>query len=697
MGFRYQCQSCQVCGEMDEYHNEFPCPQCGGRMIPIGSLAENGNFTQDDLDAPTTSIFKKQLLEDISNNAPKRPVKIAKTVDLGFAGMLSKTATGPYKRPGAQTGPLTPLATTPPQINEEELATPPSTVPHEARTPGQTSSGKKKFFINKARSTQNLGTSIPAPQHISTQEQKRVSVPPLSSASQIQPQTSQAPPSPQQISPAEEQAAIAAEKLRIEADEAARKELIQKEALRIAEEQIKLAKEESERSIAEEKAKLAKKTADDAELTKKIAEEAAKKAIQEASAFYSEKLIFEKQKAELEANERIKNEMAKLEEMKKEFERAELARRTAEEATKKITQETSPPPEKINIEKQKADSDANEKIKKELEETKKNADIKIEDPKLVSKTESGPTETISPPPPPPPSKEEKEKDTLAPLVVVSQDSGLSKRETDDKKTEGSRTDETKDISLAEKEKVSVTPELKSDAKIPAIPEKEDSKKLEDKKEADKKDDKTSKPPLKKPLFPDKKKKSPGVFPGKKPLPTSTAIGVAKVAKPGETNNKDKVANDKKSEPDDKKSTDEKKDIVPAHGITNSGLIRLKKKKTGMIYTLISIGALLACALIIWTGIQVKKMFDKPRKNDGTSYEKKAKRNLPIPKESKLRVEYNDIYNKVKAMPTANKSDINKQIAEWEAFINKYPNDQDDECIMKAKIQLDTAKKLSEMY
>jgi len=94
MDINYECESCKVIGELDEYYEFLDCPACGGTMYPISTLEE---LTSEDFVAPT---FSEDATISISRDfIPKnhKGIKVASAVDVGFGGMLSaSSATGKY-------------------------------------------------------------------------------------------------------------------------------------------------------------------------------------------------------------------------------------------------------------------------------------------------------------------------------------------------------------------------------------------------------------------------------------------------------------------------------------------------------------------------------------------------------------------------------------------------------------------------
>lgn len=86
MAYELICQKCGTIGELEDPIDEFECPNCGGRMLPEGSQQEasaapHEHAAHDD-STPTIAISRSQIQE-------YRNVKIAKTADLGFGGVVN--------------------------------------------------------------------------------------------------------------------------------------------------------------------------------------------------------------------------------------------------------------------------------------------------------------------------------------------------------------------------------------------------------------------------------------------------------------------------------------------------------------------------------------------------------------------------------------------------------------------------------
>lgn len=80
MAFELVCQQCGVIGELEDPIDEFECPVCKGKMVPVKphSPVETGH--EDN--TPTIAISRSQIQE-------YRSVKVAKTADFGFGGVVN--------------------------------------------------------------------------------------------------------------------------------------------------------------------------------------------------------------------------------------------------------------------------------------------------------------------------------------------------------------------------------------------------------------------------------------------------------------------------------------------------------------------------------------------------------------------------------------------------------------------------------
>ena len=83
MAYTYKCESCNSIGELEQFLPTVECPACGGEMRPMDA---QGNITQ-----PSSSLSSTNL----------GLVKVAKTVNLGFSGMIKSSGTGTGTGTGA--------------------------------------------------------------------------------------------------------------------------------------------------------------------------------------------------------------------------------------------------------------------------------------------------------------------------------------------------------------------------------------------------------------------------------------------------------------------------------------------------------------------------------------------------------------------------------------------------------------------
>lgn len=87
MAFELICQKCGTVGELEEPIDEFECPVCQGKMLPVSvqkkeTVVETAHANKIDDATPTIAISRSQIQE-------YRNVKIAKMADLGFGGVVN--------------------------------------------------------------------------------------------------------------------------------------------------------------------------------------------------------------------------------------------------------------------------------------------------------------------------------------------------------------------------------------------------------------------------------------------------------------------------------------------------------------------------------------------------------------------------------------------------------------------------------
>ncbi|MBN1863280.1 MAG: hypothetical protein JW808_00100, partial [Victivallales bacterium] len=150
------------------------------------------------------------------------------------------------------------------------------------------------------------------------------------------------------------------------------------------------------------------------------------------------------------------------------------------------------------------------------------------------------------------------------------------------------------------------------------------------------------------------------------------------------------------------------------GVTNSGLVRLKKKKTTHLNIIVIIGVVIVCALIIVVmyfvrnGMASKKPTGpKPttRVNMNTI---KANGSKPsgsggstvttMAPSSPLTGEFNTLNRRVRKMPQTNVQEIDEAIKLWQEFVDKYEAEYpSDDKLKQAKDLIKALKDLKTMY
>ncbi|MFZ2656938.1 MAG: hypothetical protein WAX69_18540, partial [Victivallales bacterium] len=88
MPFEYKCTACQAVGELDELVNQIECPNCGGMMVPLSAPVPQSDIFEGE--EPTIKVPRGEFMNEPSQ--PKRTVKVAKAVNIGFGGMLASTS-----------------------------------------------------------------------------------------------------------------------------------------------------------------------------------------------------------------------------------------------------------------------------------------------------------------------------------------------------------------------------------------------------------------------------------------------------------------------------------------------------------------------------------------------------------------------------------------------------------------------------
>ena len=77
MPYLMKCSKCGVVGELDEFMEEFDCPNCGGQMFPENVAKK---------DTSTMSISRAQIDQ-------YKKIKVAKAVNVGFSDFTSTMST----------------------------------------------------------------------------------------------------------------------------------------------------------------------------------------------------------------------------------------------------------------------------------------------------------------------------------------------------------------------------------------------------------------------------------------------------------------------------------------------------------------------------------------------------------------------------------------------------------------------------
>jgi hypothetical protein len=168
MPFEYKCQSCQAIGDLDSFVNQIECPNCGGVMFPLTALSPApapAPAAPEEFNAgetPTTIVPRAELLKEMaaaSEEQPKRVVKVAKIVNIGFGGMLTTSATRgfkpitPVKKNGVFSFTKQPLS--PQQAQAQTTPSESAAEPDQKHAPSSSSTnlggGKKTFTVSKLK------------------------------------------------------------------------------------------------------------------------------------------------------------------------------------------------------------------------------------------------------------------------------------------------------------------------------------------------------------------------------------------------------------------------------------------------------------------------------------------------------------------------------------------------------------------
>ncbi len=704
MPFEYKCNSCQSIGDLDSFVDQIECPSCRGTMYPVNVPPPTAQAAPgfDQGDTPTTIVPRAEILREIAATAdqPKKVVKVAKFVNIGFGGMLTTSATRGFKpiTPGKKDSGF-PFSKQAPFPQQPQKQTPP---PEKEAVPEHDESAVQKQEASSSSST-NLGgqrkktftvskTPAPSQQQTSTQYMDATQVAPnISTNVPVQPSGADAP-APHEILPKPRVSGPTSTSLKFlpkgalkvaqthtsiqhsqvpsppskptdpthnqnqpqqqsshlsELDEdfaaqvrieAERREAILREAYRIAEEKIRKEREETERLSAEKKALKEKKEAVQAEIHAENAETAAKEA--------AKILVSQISKELAETEELIRRERETLEQRKKELQEI---RKSAEEETA-----DAKPIQEITPTEQKEEKVEKATVSPELSSETPPAETRKDDAKTLE-----------------PEKKLIIIPTLKPVKLKSSEGSETLMRSSKNLQIDQKTFETGKL-LLNKEELD-----KLNAKPEVITEK-------------KKDDAETK---KKNPF----RGLPPPPPYKKGLRTPLLATKKAPDKPLEEKvNGEGVEKGKASIPDvlndpTKDKTPTKAGINVTEPMTNSALLKIHKRKKNVILLIVGLAVLAACLLIFFVGGEVVKMI-----KSSFSPAPVAAPSLPVVPQS-LQMEYNAVYKKIKKNP-ANRQEIDANIKELQDFIDSHPNLPDtDKYINDAKTHVKDMQNMKELY
>ncbi|MCX6986169.1 MAG: hypothetical protein NT118_15685 [Lentisphaerae bacterium] len=226
MPVEYKCQTCQAIGDLDSFVNQIECPNCGGVMTPAATppppqpppaAASEGI---DEGETPTTIVPRSEILKEMAatSDQPRKVVKVAKIVNIGFGGMLTTSATRGFKpiTPGRKDAglPFSQQSSFPQQPQTQPPPPEKEAIPGEPTAKKQVSSSstslgsqrKKPFTVSKFKisafsphqtSTQNMDSTQIDPGIALSNQQQQVR---LKRKQAVQPQEEN-PPASQEILP----------------------------------------------------------------------------------------------------------------------------------------------------------------------------------------------------------------------------------------------------------------------------------------------------------------------------------------------------------------------------------------------------------------------------------------------------------------------------------------------------------------
>ena len=676
MPFEYKCQSCQAIGDLDSLVDQVECPNCGGMMVPDNAppvppaqpAAPDGT---DEGETPTTIVPRAEILKEIAATAdqPKKVVKVAKFVNIGFGGMLTTSATRGFKpiTPGkTDTGlPFSKQSPFPQQPQKQkpppEKEAVPERVEPAARKQAASSSStnlggqrKKTFTVSKSK------TAAPPMQQTSTQHMDATQFDPGTAAAtpqQEQTDQSAAPVQPQREHPQAPEEILP--KLRISGPATSTPlKFLPKGALKVAQthtaiqrsqippppsklmpqpqQQVSRQYEQPSSNFPEQDEDFAAQVRIEAERREAILREAYR-------------IAEEKLRKEREETEKISAEKKAGKEEKEALQTAKAEHAAREEAktlVAQIAKELAETEELIRKERETL-----ELRKKELQEIRKSA----EDETAKAKYQENKTILLTPQKP----VKLKSGEGAESLMRSSKNLQIDKKMLETGKL------------VLRKEELEMM-----DSKPGGITE-------------TKKDDADAKKSVFKgfPTSPPLNKKGLQVL-----LAAKNATGKS-VA--GRDSNED-VEKEKSSGPDiaeapEKDKMPTKTGIDTDAPMTNSTLLKIQKRKKTVILFIVGLAVAIVCLLIFFIGGEIVKTI-----KSSFSPAPVVAPSLPILTQS-LQMEYNAVYKKIKKTP-ANRQEIDANIKELQDFIDSHPNAPDtDKYINDAKTHIKTMQDLKELY
>ncbi|MFA6294241.1 MAG: hypothetical protein WC637_20790 [Victivallales bacterium] len=716
MPFEYKCNSCQAIGDLDSFVDQVECPSCGGMMYPVNAPpqeAQAADLGPDQGDTPTTIVPRAEILREIAATAdqPRRVVKVAKFVNIGFGGMLTTSATRGFKpiTPGKKDSGF-PFSKQPPFPQQAQKQTAPSEkealaehaepAKNKADSPSSNGSGGQRI---KAFTVSKIKTPAPSPQQTATQYMDSTQVDPNISTNIHQHHT--APP-PESVQPHGEDAPAPHEilpKPRISAPTSTSLKFLPKGALKVAQTHTsiqrsqlpsppsKLTAQTHNPSQPQQQSPHFSELDEDFAAQVRIEAERREAILREAYRIAEEKIRKEREAAEKSSAEEkaLKEEKEAVLQAEIHAENAEIA---AKEAAKvlvtQITKELAETEELIRKERETL-----ELRKKELQQIRRSAEEETAEAKPVQenraaekKEEKAENATVSPklPPEPPPAETVKEdakpQEPEKKLIITPQ------KPVKLKSSEGSETlmRSSKNLQIDKKTYETGKLLLKKEEleKLNAIPEVITEKKKDDA---------------------EAKKKSP--FKGLPPPPPlykkglRTPMLAAKKAPDKTLSGKigDEVAEKEKSSGSDvqnspaKDKTPTKAGINVEEPMTNSALLKIHKRKKNIILLIVGLTVLAACLLIFFVGGEIVKMV-----KSSFSPSPAVAPSLPVVPQT-LQMEYNAAYRRIKKTPV-NRQEIDANIKELQDFIDKHPNVPDtDKYIHDAKTHVKDMQSMKELY